>query len=97
LRNTVHNICQKCDTCQRTKKSIKKYGLLPEKEAEAIPWEKLCVDLIGPYKIKNTTNQQILTLWCLTMIDPATGWIEIRDQEQRCIKYCQSGRANLAY
>ena len=79
LRNTVHNICQKCDTCQRTKKSIKKYGLLPEKEAEAIPWEKLCVDLIGPYKIKNTTNQQILTLWCLTMIDPATGWIEIRE------------------
>jgi len=37
------------------------------------------VDLIGPYKIKNTTNQQILTLWCLTMIDPATGWIEIRE------------------
>ena len=38
--------------CQRTKESTKKYGLLPAKEAEDTPWEKLCVDLIGPYKIK---------------------------------------------
>jgi len=38
------------------KKSNKQYGYLPEKEAEAIPWEKLCVDLIGPYSIKNKTN-----------------------------------------
>ena len=28
-----------------------KYGKVPEKEAESEPWDKLCVDLIGPYKI----------------------------------------------
>jgi hypothetical protein len=28
-----------------------KYGHLPSKEAEAEPWERLCVDLIGPYTI----------------------------------------------
>jgi len=33
--------------------------------------------LIGPYKIKNKSNNKELTLWCLTMIDHATGWIEI--------------------
>jgi len=79
LRNTVKNICQHCPTCQKTKKSIKKYGLLPEKLAEANPWEKLCVDLIGPYKIKNTNNNEDLILWCLTMIDPATSWVEIKE------------------
>jgi len=53
--------------------------LLPAKEAEDTPWEKVCVDLIGPYKITNTKNNQNLTLWCLTMIDPATGWLEIKE------------------
>jgi hypothetical protein len=33
-------------------RTSKKYGHLPIKEAEADPWEKLCVDLIGPYTIK---------------------------------------------
>ncbi len=78
LNKMVKDVCQKCPTCQR-KKSTKKYGLLPEKEAETIPWEKLCVDLIGPYKITNTNNNQELTLWCITMIDPATGWLEIKE------------------
>jgi len=40
---------------------------------------KLYVDLIGPYKNTNQTNNQELTLWCLTMIDPATGWVEINE------------------
>jgi len=42
----------------KNKKTSKKYGLLPEKVAEAIPWQKLCVDLIGPYKITNTNSNQ---------------------------------------
>jgi len=37
------------------KKLSKKHGI-PEKEAETRPWQKLCVDLIGPYKIKNCRN-----------------------------------------
>ena len=73
LRNNVHDICSKCHTCQITKRTKKKYGHLPEKEAEAEPWEVLCVDLIGPYKIST------VELWCVTMIDPATGWFEIRE------------------
>jgi len=60
-------------------KSSKKYGILPEKVAEAIPWQKLCIDLIGPYKITNTNNNQELNLWCITVIDPATGWLELKE------------------
>ena len=52
MRKDVHNVCSKCDTCQRTKCSTKKYGHLPAKQAEVDPWEVLCVDLIGPYTIK---------------------------------------------
>jgi hypothetical protein len=39
--------------CQTEKKQSKKYGLLPEKDAEAMPWDRLCVNLIGPYEIKS--------------------------------------------
>jgi len=83
LRETVLKICSTCPTCQKTKKTPQQYGHLPEKEAEATPWEKLCVDLIGPYHIKNKTNNQILRLWCVTMIDPATGWFEIRELKDK--------------
>jgi hypothetical protein len=50
---------------------------LPAKEAEADPWEVLCIDLIATYTIKGN-NKQNLILWCVTIIDPATGWFEMR-------------------
>ena len=78
LRKEVHKQCSTCPTCQLTKRTKKKYGHLPEKEAEAIPWEKLCVDMIGPYTIKRK-GKKALQLWCVTMIDPATGWFEIKE------------------
>ena len=89
MRNDVHKICSSCPTCQKTKRTYKNYGHLPEKIAEATPWDKLCVDLIGPYTVstKKTKNKKKasknkeddkLQLWCLTMIDPATGWFEMR-------------------
>ena len=78
LRDDVRKYCATCDVCQRTKKNKKKYGLLPEKEAEADPWEVLCVDLIGPYTIKQPSGKH-LRLWCVTMIDPATGWFEMAE------------------
>jgi hypothetical protein len=65
-----------CDTCQKTKKYKKKYGHLPEKTAEAVPWERLCIDLIGPYTIERE-GQENLELKAVTMIDPATSWFEI--------------------
>ena len=80
-KEMVHDICSKCPTCQRTKKSTIKYGHLPAKVAEVNPWEKLCVDLIGPYTIKNSETGKSLTLHCVTMIDPATGWFELHTIE----------------
>ena len=58
MRHDIEDVCKRCDNCQRNKKSFTKYGKLPAKEAEANPWEKVAVDLIGPYIIKR--NNQIL-------------------------------------
>ena len=66
----------RCLTCQLTKKNKKNVGHLPPKQAEYQPWEALCIDLIGPYTIPRKGKKE-LTLHCMTMIDPATGWFEI--------------------
>jgi Integrase zinc binding domain len=78
MRGHVKDKCSTCHICQLTKRAKKKYGQLPAKEAEATPWERLCVNMIGPYNIKRK-GKKALTLWCVTMIDPATAWFEIKD------------------
>ena len=52
IRYAVRKEVTNCDTCQREKSSNIKYGKLTAKEAEEIPRNKLCVDLIGPYVIQ---------------------------------------------
>jgi hypothetical protein len=73
---------KECSTCQKNKKQKKKYGELPKKEAEAEPWDKLCVDLIGPYTIRRK-GRPSLQMKCVTMIDPATGWFEIAQYDDK--------------
>ena len=77
LRSMVISTCRKCEACQKAKVTNQKFGKLPAKEAETNPWDTLCVDLIGPYKIKQQGHKDLI-LWCLTMIDPATGWFEMK-------------------
>jgi len=82
MRQTIKHVCGRCHTCQITKKRTKKLGHVPPKEPDAIPWQTVCVDLIGKYTIgkpgtKKNPNPYVTTLQCLTMIDPATGWFEI--------------------
>ena len=57
IRHAVRTEVSNCDTFQRTKQSNKKYGKLPAKLAEKIPWNKICVDLIGPYVIQRKVKR----------------------------------------
>ena len=82
LNKDVENFCKRCKTCLLTKKTKKKYGHLPPKEAEATPWDTLCIDLIGPYTVKEKGKKKWI-LHCLTMIDPATSWFEIAEVPNR--------------
>jgi hypothetical protein len=81
LREHVNEHCRTCDKCQLNKKQRKKYGHLPPKDAEVTPWKRVNVDLIGPYKIKSPNDpkdKDPRELRALTMIDPVTGWFEIK-------------------
>ena len=53
----------------------KKYCKFPDKLEEEISWNKLCVDLIGLYKILIKDIEDII-LKAVTTIDPVTGWFE---------------------
>ena len=77
LRQHVEYYCKTCKSCQKNKRQKKKYGHLPPKEAEAFPWKRVNVDIIGPFTVK--TPSKVWTLYCLTMIDPVTGWFEVID------------------
>ena len=53
-----------------------KYGHLPPKEAEAEPWDKMCIDLIGPCKIRRKGKLDS-THSAMTMMDLATSWFQL--------------------
>ena len=40
------------------------------------PWDKMCIDLIGPYKIRRKSKSDLICN-AVTMIDPATGQFEL--------------------
>ncbi len=82
MRDQITNYVQACPTCQKNKRKVKKYGWLPPKEAEAIPWDKMCIDLIGPYKIRRKGKSDLVCK-CVTMIDPATGWFEMHQYDDK--------------
>jgi hypothetical protein len=82
MRNQITNDVQACPTCQRNKRKVKKYGHLPPKEAEATPWDKMCIDPIGPYTIRRKRNNDLICK-CVTMIDPTTGWFEIHQYDDK--------------
>ena len=67
-----------CPTCQRFKKKRKKYGRLPPKDVSMIPWETVCIDLVGPYTVTDKLGKD-RTLLAMTFVDPATGWFEITE------------------
>ena len=73
IREAIQKEVTKCDARQRTKRSTKKHDKLPAKLVEEPPWNKLCVDLIRPYKIR-IKGKEPLILKAVTMIDPVTRW-----------------------
>ena len=65
----------------KEQKRTKKLWAFTTQKAEASPWEVLCVDLIRPYTIEQSKKkkEKDLILHCVTMIDPATGWFEMKE------------------
>ena len=76
IRKSVRKEVGNFDTCQCTKWSNIKYGKLPAKESEEILWNKLCVDIIGPYIIQREGKKKV-DLKAITIINPVMGWFKI--------------------
>ena len=83
LKDSISTHIKVCKTCQKNKKQNPKYGFLTAKEAEAIPWDRLSVDIIGPYKVRREGHEEPLILRSLTMIYPITGWFKIVQYNDR--------------
>jgi transposase InsO family protein len=79
MRRTIQKVCKACSICKVQKVRTGKYGLLPPRDPQVVPWHTLCIDLIGPYTFGDPKKRNHVQLWCLTMIDPATGWFEIAE------------------
>ena len=51
---------------------------MPPKDIEkSKPWNRVNVNLIGPWNVKTPKGNK--TLRALTIIDPATGWFEMKE------------------
>ena len=83
MRAKIREHCDKCPTCQLNKKTTKKYGILPEKEVEADPWEQICIDLISPHKTKQKECENELKSQAVTIIGPATRWFEMHEYDDK--------------
>ena len=77
IRDDILTQTKFCRTFWINNKKGLKYGHIPAKEAEAIPWNRLSVDIIGPYKIRREGRDQLIILKPLAKIYLATGWFEI--------------------
>ena len=73
-----------CKICQQLKKRKTIYGSLPPKKiVELKPWDTVHVYLLGLYSksiIQQQTEGPIIknnvSLTCMKMLDPATGWFK---------------------
>ena len=88
MRRDIERYTRTCRECQLCKKNRKKYGKLPANQAEpSVPWNRVNVDMVGPLTVK--TKRKTYELLVLTMIDPATGWFEVKDIPNKTAKACE--------
>jgi hypothetical protein len=74
--NQITNSVTICSICQLNKrKTSKKFGHLPAKEAEAIPWNKMCIVSHWPiYHLQKGTEKSNMQVCYYD--HPATSWIK---------------------
>jgi hypothetical protein len=79
MRTTIRSLPKSCRSCQINERwSRRIHGHLPPKTIYTIPWECLCVDLIGPYTLKGKDNMKI-DIMALTMINPTSSRFKIAE------------------
>jgi transposase InsO family protein len=91
----LYRLCEQyqCpDHCQQHKKQGQKYGKLPPREVNLLPWNQVDIDLIGPWTI--AINGVDFTFNALTCIDPVTNLVEIIRINNKTSQHVQMQFAN---
>jgi Integrase zinc binding domain len=73
LPTDIRRHVDRCPACHHGKKKRLKYGHLPPKEAEYKPWQHLCVDTIGPYRIRRKGTKDLVFQAVHLWIQPQAG------------------------
>ena len=74
----------------------RKIGYITIQNCRKTPCNKLCVDLIGPYKIRRNGKEPLI-LKSVTMIDPVTGWFEVTQySDKKAMVISKLGRNYVA-
>jgi transposase InsO family protein len=74
LQRTVKIAVQNCHACQFNKLTGPGYGQLPRREAMALPFQEVAIDLIRPWQV--TVQNETFEFYALTCIDLATNFPE---------------------
>jgi len=82
MRKTIQRVCKRCVYCPFNKPKLKKMGHLPEKKAEEIPWERVCLDLIWPYTVGSPKKCDKITLHCMILYR-SHNWM-VQDSRNSC-------------
>jgi hypothetical protein len=83
LLQKVNDFVKKCTGCIQGKRNVPKYGKLPPALNTIYqPWETIQVDLFGPWKFVDANNKE-RKIHAISIIDPATRWIELHMLKQR--------------
>ena len=78
LSQDVKKHVMTCHTCQIAKKMGTKYGELPEKDLVFTPWQDVCVDLIGTYRVEDSSGKKY-SLLAMTMANPVSSWFKVAE------------------
>ncbi|MEM7284022.1 MAG: hypothetical protein AAF438_20635 [Pseudomonadota bacterium] len=68
---------KRCTICQRYRRGGRIRGHAAPREANIMPWEEVHCDTIGPWSIELRGRK--ITFRAMTMVDPATNLVEIKD------------------
>lgn len=71
----VEDYVKKFQVCALNKNNVPRHGKIPVSYPSTIPWEKVAIDLIGPFS--QETDREGKPMYAVTIMDLATRWIEI--------------------
>jgi hypothetical protein len=95
MHTTIQRYIKSCRSCQVNKRHSLKYRPVPPKLVITTPLRALCVNLVGPYTLKDKDGSSI-DFMCLTMINPATSWFEIVELPTVRVTVPQAGKDKKA-